>query len=61
VGLGDTHAHQVRLKMLPRKVSCTRCETHLVDVGFWISDKLGRDDSSRVAKAIRTRRERVRL
>jgi len=30
----------------------------LVDVGFWISDKLGRDNSSRVAKAIRTRRER---
>jgi hydroxymethylglutaryl-CoA lyase len=30
----------------------------LVDVGFWISDILGRDNSSRVAKAIRTRRER---
>jgi len=30
----------------------------LVDVGFWISDMLGRDNSSRVAKAIRTRRER---
>jgi hydroxymethylglutaryl-CoA lyase len=30
----------------------------LVDVGFWISDKLGRDNSSRVAKAIRARSER---
>lgn len=30
----------------------------LVDVGFWISEKLGRDNSSRVAKAIRARRER---
>ncbi|KAH9988120.1 aldolase [Russula compacta] len=30
----------------------------LVDVGFWISDKLGRNNSSRVAKAIRARRER---
>lgn len=30
----------------------------LVDVGFWISDKLGRDNSSRVAKAVRARRER---
>ena len=30
----------------------------LVDVGFWISEKLGRDNSSRVAKAIRARRQR---
>lgn len=30
----------------------------LVDVGFWISEKLGRDNSSRVAKAVRARRER---
>lgn len=30
----------------------------LVDVGFWISDRLGRDNSSRVAKAIRARRKR---
>jgi hydroxymethylglutaryl-CoA lyase len=30
----------------------------LVDVGFWISEKLGRDNSSRVAKAFLTRRER---
>jgi len=32
----------------------------LVDVGFWISEKLGRDNSSRVAKAIRARGERDR-
>jgi len=32
----------------------------LVDVGFWISKKLGRDNSSRVGKAVRARRERVR-
>lgn len=32
----------------------------LVDVGFWISEKLGRDNSSRVGKAVRARRERVR-
>jgi len=32
----------------------------LVDVGFWISEKLGRDNSSRVAKAVRARRERER-
>lgn len=32
----------------------------LIDVGFWISDKLGRDNSSRVGKAVRARRERVR-
>jgi hydroxymethylglutaryl-CoA lyase len=32
----------------------------LVDVGFWISEKLGRDNSSRVSKAVRARRERVR-
>ena len=30
----------------------------LVDVGFWISEKLGRDNSSRVAKAVRARRGR---
>jgi hydroxymethylglutaryl-CoA lyase len=30
----------------------------LVDVGFWISEKLGRDNSSRVGKAVRSRRER---
>ncbi|KAI0252839.1 hypothetical protein BJV78DRAFT_1199337 [Lactifluus subvellereus] len=30
----------------------------LVDIGFWISEKLGRDNSSRVGKAIRARRER---
>ncbi|KAI0061137.1 aldolase [Artomyces pyxidatus] len=30
----------------------------LVETGFWISDKLGRDNSSRVAKAIRARKER---
>jgi hydroxymethylglutaryl-CoA lyase len=28
----------------------------LVDVGFWISEKLGRDNSSRVARAVRARR-----
>ena len=32
----------------------------LVDVGFWISEKLGRGNSSRVGKAVRARRERVR-
>jgi len=32
----------------------------LVDVGFWISEKLGRDNSSQVGKAVRARRERVR-
>jgi hydroxymethylglutaryl-CoA lyase len=32
----------------------------LVDVGFWVSAKLGRDNSSRVAKALRARRERDR-
>ncbi|KAI0038625.1 aldolase [Auriscalpium vulgare] len=32
----------------------------LVDTGFWISDLLKRDNSSRVAKAIRARRERDR-
>jgi len=32
----------------------------LVDVGFWISEKLGRDNSSRVGKAVRARLERVR-
>ena len=32
----------------------------LVDVGFWISEKLGRDNSSRVGKAVWARRERVR-
>ena len=30
----------------------------LVDIGFWISEKLGRDNSSRVGKAVRARRER---
>ncbi|KAH9034997.1 aldolase [Lactarius pseudohatsudake] len=29
----------------------------LVDIGFWISEQLGRDNSSRVGKAIRARRE----
>jgi len=32
----------------------------LVDVGFWISEKVGRDNSSRVGKGVRARRERVR-
>ncbi|KAI9513483.1 hypothetical protein F5148DRAFT_1156023 [Russula earlei] len=32
----------------------------LVDVSIWISEKLGRDNSSRVVKAIRARRERER-
>ena len=32
----------------------------LVDIGFWISEMLGRDSSSRVGKAVRARRERVR-
>jgi len=31
----------------------------LVDVGFWISEKLGRDNSSRVAKAVRARRPKL--
>jgi len=30
----------------------------LVDIGFWISEKLGRDNSSRVGKAIRARRKK---
>jgi len=32
----------------------------LVDVGFWISEKLGRDNSSRVGKAVRACCGRVR-
>ncbi len=32
----------------------------LVDIGFWISEQLGRDNSSRVGKAIRARREQTR-
>ena len=32
----------------------------LVDVGFWISEKLGRDNSSRVGKAVRSRVETAR-
>jgi hydroxymethylglutaryl-CoA lyase len=31
----------------------------LVDIGFWISEKLGRDNSSRVGKAIRARRDKT--
>ena len=30
----------------------------LVDVGFWISDKLGRNNESRVGKAIRAQKSR---
>jgi hypothetical protein len=70
VGLGDAYTH-LRLKMLPRKdvLFALRDSPYstpgdldaLVELGFWISDKLGRDKSIRVAKAIRTRRERVKL
>lgn len=30
----------------------------LVDVGFWISEKLGRDNSSRAGKAYRAKKQR---
>lgn len=33
----------------------------MVDIGWWISEKLGRDNASRVGRAVKARRERKPL